>query len=561
MILPIRYSTTCLTLLAVCFVLLGVGCGDSDDSDDDELPDDLLIDEDMESLMVTVIAGGAPEIHRPDTEILADRILLRETEDIFFDDTRRDQLIREIDWGLAAIRAAYPTVNTIHALDDLTPDAIKLHLEPGLNEIVTNLIQDKEGPIPFETGYAEFDALNMRLGLQAVHFDEVTLKGIVFYFDKSLNFNAASEAYSMVKGVEAAQPMLVPRDNINSPMGLIRSGHPYPVVDSPNIGALKEGRTWYFVFRNPWGDCLTGCRYQELFCFMVRHLDVTTVPITQASTMRPFETVLSRRHWLSRDLTPFINSSVYTWSWSEGQLIELVSANLADSDAGCPILGEIEATSTEIRLSCGYQMSDPLPSLATHWEDDGKLIHPLGHSSRKEDQSIDAFDFTGVVLLLVAMQDRVTPGQGKGYAAAVTAEPLRVVKTAAEVESPENVLFENVLIPMDAPVPSGAFDRWWGAIHPTFVICWDDPHTGQRAYQFLLPDIYRRRGTFPPECEPVNKDDWHHAWQLRVWEPLLDKHAVRMGIQEGVSVVPSRDNWTDWIDEVLPRPAAPQAKD
>ena len=87
------------------------------------------------------------------------------------------------------IRAAYPTVSTIHALDDYTPDAVKLYLEPGLNEIVTNLMQDKEGPVPFETGYAEFDNLNRTLGLQAVHFDEVTLKGIVFYFDKSLNFD------------------------------------------------------------------------------------------------------------------------------------------------------------------------------------------------------------------------------------------------------------------------------------------------------------------------------------------------------------------------------------
>ena len=36
MMLPIQYSTTCLTLLAVCFVLLGVGCGDSED--DEVLP-------------------------------------------------------------------------------------------------------------------------------------------------------------------------------------------------------------------------------------------------------------------------------------------------------------------------------------------------------------------------------------------------------------------------------------------------------------------------------------------------------------------------------------------
>ena len=415
----------------------------------------------------------------------------------------------------------------------------------ALNEIVTNLIQDKQGPVPFETGYAEFDTLNMILGLQAVRMDEFSLGGIAFHFDKPLNFEAASEAYSMVKGVESAYRMRHPRDNINSPnMGAVRADHPYDTINSPNIGVLKEGRTWYVVFRSPWGECVRGCKYQELFCFRVTYTDVTMVPITQARTMRPFQRVLFRRGWINSDVTPFINSSVYTWSWSAGQVVELISADFADHDAGCPILGEIEATPTEIRLSCGYQMSAPLPRLAIHWEGGNRI----------EDQSIDTFEFTGVVLLLVAMQDRVAPGQGEGYAATLTAEPLRVVKTAAEVESPENVLFENVLIPIDAPVPSSAFDRWWGAIHPTFVVCWDDPHTGQRAYQFLLPDIYRRRANFPPDCEPVNKDEWHHAWRLRVWAPLLDKHAVLMGIQEGVSVVPARDDWPDWIDEVLPRP-------
>ena len=550
MILPIQYSTTCLTLLAVGFVLMGVGCGE---------PASLLIEKEIESFMVTVIAEGAPELHRSDAEILADRILLQETEDIFFDDTRRGKLISEIERELGAIRAAYPTVTTIHALDDLTPNAVKLILEPGLKEIVTNLIQDQQGPVLFETGYAAFDTLNMTLGLRAVHPDMVTLRGIVFHFDKSLNFNAASEAYSMVKGVKSAHPMIHPQDNINSPMGVIRADHPYGTAHSPNIGALKEGNTWYFVFRNPWGECVRGCRYQELFCFMVRYGDVTMVPTTQASTMRPFQRVLYRRHWVYRDLTPFINSSVYTWSWSAGQLIELSSAVIADSDAGCPILGEIEATPSEIRLSCGYQMSEPFPRQAIHWEQSDNWMWEEG-GGRIEDQSIDAFEFTGVVLLLVAMQDRVAPGQGEGYAATLTAEPLRVVKTAAEVESPENVLFENVSIPMDVPAPSGAFERWWGAILPTFVVCWDHPYTGQRAYQFLQPDIYRKRSNSEPDCDLFNNNPYR-AWRLRVWAPLLDKHAVSMGITEGASVVPSRDNWTDWIDEVLPRPTAPEAED
>lgn len=542
MMVSTQRGTTPLVLLTVLYLFVGLGCGDPDDVTG-------LIEEEMESFMVTVIAGGAPELHRSDAEILADRILVQETEGIFFDNTRRGKLISEIERELAAIRAAYPTVTTIHALDDFTPDAVKLYLEPGLNEIVTNLIQDQQGPVPFETGYAEFDTLNIALGLQAVHLDAVTLRGIVFHFDKSLNFNAASEAYSMVKGVTSAHPMLHPQDNINSPMGVIRADHPYGTAHSPNIGALKEGRTWYFVFRNPWGECIRICRYQELFCFIVTYGNVTMVPITQASTMRPFQTVLYRRHWVARDLTPFINSSVYTWSWSEGQLVELISAALADSDVGCPILGEIEATPTEIRLSCGYQMSEPLPRQAIHWEEGGNWI---------EDQSIDAFEFTGVVLLLVAMQDRIAPGQGEGYAAVVAGEPLRFVKTAAEVQSPENILFEDVLIPMDFPVPSGPFERWWGAIRPTFVVCWNDPHTGQRAYQFLLPDISnRRRSSFEPDCD-VFKEEPYYVESLQVWSPLLDRHAKYMGIREGTSVLPARENWPPWIDEVLPRPAGPK---
>ena len=104
-------------------------------------------------------------------------------------------------------------------------------------------------------------------------------------------------------------------------------------------------------------------------------------------TIRPFQTVLSRRGWVGRNTTPFINSPVYTWSWSEGQLIELVSANIADFDAGCPILGEFEVTPTEIRLSCGYQMSDPLPDQASHSEDDGKLI-PSGGVQQSERGSV-----------------------------------------------------------------------------------------------------------------------------------------------------------------------------
>ena len=57
-----------------------------------------------------------------------------------------------------------------------------------------------------------------------------------------------------------------------------------------------------------------------------------------------------------------------------------------------------------------------------------------------EDQSIQVrLNLPAIVLLLESQcRIRVAPGQGKDMQLTLTAEPLRVVKTAAELESPEN---------------------------------------------------------------------------------------------------------------------------
>ena len=70
------------------------------------------------------------------------------------------------------------------------------------------------------------------------------------------------------------------------------------------------------------------------------------------------------------------------------------------------------------------------------------------------------------------------PGVVVNSTSAVVSEPVRVAKTAAEIEDPENVYFENVLMAINPPPPSSPFERWWGAVHPTFVVCWDHPETG-----------------------------------------------------------------------------------
>ena len=137
------------------------GCGDS-------AGDEVLIEEEAAPLVVTMIDGRGPYTKRSDAEILADQILQRETEDFFFDTAQRNQLIEEIRQVLSAIRAAYPPMNEIHAEENANPGVLVVSLERDFYEIVENMLQDKQGPFRFETGNADFDALNAKLGVQVV---------------------------------------------------------------------------------------------------------------------------------------------------------------------------------------------------------------------------------------------------------------------------------------------------------------------------------------------------------------------------------------------------------
>ena len=249
MILPIQYSTTCLTLLVVCFVLMGVGCGDSEEAE-------VLIEEEVEPLLVTITDELPFSTKRPDAEILADKILRHETtEDLYFDRLRRNQLVGEIERVLSLIRAAYPPMNEIHASEDVIPGMLVIYPEPDLYEIVKEMIEDKQGQIRFETGYTEFDALNAKLGVQEVKLGDSISKNFLFYFDRHLNLRVAREAYSMVEGVR-------------------RVGVDHPVSISTDISAFKHGETWQVSFWHGWGDCPSGCLYEESFRFNVTGTDV-----------------------------------------------------------------------------------------------------------------------------------------------------------------------------------------------------------------------------------------------------------------------------------------------
>jgi hypothetical protein len=280
-----------------------------------------------------------------------------------------------------------------------------------------------------------------------------------------------------------------------------------PVGISTDIKAFKQGETWYVIFWNGWGDCPSGCIYHELFCFTVRGTDVESIPTAQAQTMPPFQEL-----YLSRNKTPFLNAPAHRWSWVMGWFSAGDSPDFEDFAGGCPLFGEIEAFPNLLSVSCGYR-AESLP---------------------REDWSLDDYDFTGVVLLLIATQERTVVGK-EAYSSVVASKPVRVAKTASEIQNPENVYFENVLMAINPPPPSSPFERWWGGVHPTFVVCWDHPETGLRAYQFLEPHIalassYEARNH--PGCD--NFRDTDYIQTLDVSFPHLDIRAD--------------------IDEVLPRP-------
>ena len=525
-----RHDTLRLRLIFIFILLMGFsinGCGDSED------------EEEVDPLLVTIIdrrSDGPPVPDRSDAEILADRILRRETDDFYFDIPQRRQLINEIERVLFLIRAAYPSMNAIDAEEDVIPGMLAIYPEPDFYEMLKEMLQDKQGQIRFETGYAEFDALNAKLGVREVRLDGDISKYLNFYFDPRLNLRVASEAYTMVKGVRQVSDY---------------SG--YGFVMSTDIKAFKQGETWYVIFWHGWGDCPAGCIYGETICFTVRGTDVESIPTAQAQTMPSFQELdaATSGRWSLSNRTPFGNAPGDRWSWGGGWFSAGASPDFDDFVGGCPLFGEIEAFPNQLSVSCGYRV-ESLP---------------------REDGFLDDYEFTGVVLLLIARQERIVIGTDEkpfsvvvsavpepivfNTSSVVVSEPVRVAKTAAEIENPENVYFENVLMAINPPPPSSPFERWWGAVHPTFVVCWDHPETGVRVYQVLTPTImhanaYEARNQ--PGCD--NFRDTDYIQTLDVYLPTVGTRTRSMLGMPRV-VIPrsaSLDNWTDWVDEVLPRP-------
>ncbi len=253
--------------LAPCCLLALAGCGISAAPDDSP--------EGVEASNV-VQAGSGEFVAPPDSTILADR-LLRGESGLLLDPGKRLGLAREIERTLVRIRGAHPAMADIAVRLDQRPGVLLLGLEPALFKAVSGPPGGDGGSATLQTGHAEFDALNARLGLSAVRPFSST--GVVaMYFDERLNVLAASAAYSMIEGVEYAESDFL-------------------TGDGSDIEASKSRGAWHVVFRKGWGDCPAGCLYQELSFFTVENGEVERIERARAMAMVAFAEIVANRGW------------------------------------------------------------------------------------------------------------------------------------------------------------------------------------------------------------------------------------------------------------------------
>ena len=212
-----------------------------------------------------------------EARVLADRILRRESDDLLLDGGRQRALGSEIKRVLSLIRRSYPAMAGVPVWEDYRPATLVLGLEGALRDTVVGTWPEESAFAPPPTGQAAFDALNARLGLRAVRTYRY-LDSVALSVDERVNIVPAILAYLMIEGVAYAEPDLA-------------------WGDGPDIEAIKVDGTWHVVFRKAWGDCPSGCIFEELSFFTVADGEVVRIEPDQARTMDSFATLLANAGW------------------------------------------------------------------------------------------------------------------------------------------------------------------------------------------------------------------------------------------------------------------------
>ena len=198
--------------------------------------------------------------------LLADRILAAECGDcLVFDRAGRQQLAARIGRVLTRVRERRPDLADIRARAAFDPRTLLVQADPALLAALAHAPETK-------TGYAAFDALSGKLGLESVRVFSFADTALL-RFAAPVNIGAVARAYREVEGVKGAEP--------DAALG-----------DGPDIAAARLGAVWHVVIDRAWGDCPSGCLHRETSFFTVCGDKVSEIEPARARQMPGFEKAL-----------------------------------------------------------------------------------------------------------------------------------------------------------------------------------------------------------------------------------------------------------------------------
>ena len=208
-------------------------------------------------LSVEVLSWPLEFPEQSEETILADRILAYQSDALLFDAEKRNNLISEIEQILKLVRETYPATAEILAIENHRPGALVVGLTSEFMKSVSEIVSGGNRYITLHTGNEEFDALNIRLGVHAIE-PHTLFNNVILHFKFPVNLLRAQFEYSMIEGVDYVV--------LDSRLG-----------DYPDIEMVKSNNEWFVMFRKAWGDCPSGCLYEELKFFRVREGEVKRI--------------------------------------------------------------------------------------------------------------------------------------------------------------------------------------------------------------------------------------------------------------------------------------------
>ena len=201
------------------------------------------------------VAQEPPATDQDDAVILAERILIDESDDLVFDEQIQQNLIDELEQSLTLVRIANSKMNEIRARRHYVPGTLILGVTPELFIGVSESIQAGNDPATLVTGFDEFDRLTGKLALTEIETLSVG-ETLFLHFERNVNLRVAIDAFRGIDGVVYAEPDAL-------------------IGDGPDIVATKSNDGIELNFINAWGDCPSGCIYRESFLYLVSGGNVT----------------------------------------------------------------------------------------------------------------------------------------------------------------------------------------------------------------------------------------------------------------------------------------------